>query len=237
MDNHLKHLLSSNATWANAVSAADLDFFRTSAKNPQRPRFLWIGCADSRVPESVITASRPGDIFTHRNIANQVLPDDNSVHAVLMHAIGNNRDDPDGDDVVGEPRDDKDDKPEDPDPRANYIEHILVVGHSDCAGVTAAYNALQPKNPSVPADSLTRWLAPLTALALSLGIGNVQPPKDAITLLVEENVKAQVANTDASAAVKKAREEGRRVWIHGLVYDVGSGKLRDLGVSVGPGNC
>ncbi|KAI0036323.1 carbonic anhydrase [Vararia minispora EC-137] len=206
MDDHLACLLASNEAWADAVSAADPDFFANSARK-QAPKFLWIGCSDSRVPESVVTASKPGDIFAHRNIANQVLPDDDNVHAVLTYAVGTLK-----------------------------VEHILVVGHSHCGGVAAAYWASQ--NPPVPpSDSLTRWLAPLTALAVLLGIGNVQPSEAAITLLVEENVKAQVTNTAASVAVKKAWAERQRVWVHGLVYDLETGKLKDLGVSVGPGKC
>ncbi|CDO69989.1 hypothetical protein BN946_scf184758.g2 [Trametes cinnabarina] len=68
----LARLLSNNAQWAEDVEKAEPGFFAQSAQG-QSPKVLWIGCSDSRVPESVVTASKPGDIFVHRNIAKCVL--------------------------------------------------------------------------------------------------------------------------------------------------------------------
>lgn len=64
----LTKLFSTNTQWAAAVSAADPSFFEKSAQG-QSPKVLWLGCADSRVPESVVLACKPGEIFVHRNIA------------------------------------------------------------------------------------------------------------------------------------------------------------------------
>ncbi|KAI0034984.1 carbonic anhydrase [Vararia minispora EC-137] len=204
MDEHLARLFTSNAAWADAVSAADPGFFAASAAG-QAPKLLWIGCADSRVPESVLAAAKPGDIFTHRNIANQVHADDDSVNAVLAYAVGH----------VG-------------------VLHVLVVGHSNCGGAAACYAAsLAPRPP--PSDSLSRWLLPLTELAASLGLDAAPSAEEALATLVEENVKAQVANAAASDALTKAWAAGKNVWVHGLVYDLATGRLRDLGVSRGPG--
>lgn len=67
----IAQLLAANNEWRNAVHHASSDFFEKSAKD-QSPKVLWIGCADSRVPESVVVAAKPGDLFVHRNIAKYV---------------------------------------------------------------------------------------------------------------------------------------------------------------------
>jgi carbonic anhydrase len=82
----LANLLSANAQWAEDVERLEPGFFAQSAKG-QSPHTLWIGCADSRVPESVITGSRPGDIFVSRNAGNQVQPHDDNVLAALAYAV------------------------------------------------------------------------------------------------------------------------------------------------------
>jgi carbonic anhydrase len=64
----ISRLLRSNSQWAADVHAAEPEFFKNSA-NGQAPNILWIGCADSRAPESVVLAAKPGEIFVHRNIA------------------------------------------------------------------------------------------------------------------------------------------------------------------------
>ena len=67
----IAQLLAANEEWRNAVHHASPDFFPTGATG-QTPKVLWIGCADSRVPESVVVAAKPGDLFVHRNIAKYV---------------------------------------------------------------------------------------------------------------------------------------------------------------------
>jgi carbonic anhydrase len=68
----LAHLIRANGQWAADVEKAEPGFFANSAKG-QKPTILWIGCADSRAPESVVMAARPGEVFVHRNIAKYVL--------------------------------------------------------------------------------------------------------------------------------------------------------------------
>lgn len=196
----LTRLLQNNAQWAADVARVEPGFFEQCAKG-QAPKVLWIGCADSRVPESVVMACKPGEIFVTRNIANQVHLHDDSILSVLTYAIAE----------LG-------------------VEHVVVAGHSHCGGVAACLAAAQEK-PTEPGAPLQRWLAPLTDLARSLD--GPQPLE-----LVEANVRAQVEHVLQSDAVRNAwsadpavRGNARLVGVHGWVFDIDKGKLRDLGVS------
>jgi len=202
----LHALLEANAKWADAVHDAEPGFFSKLAQG-QSPKVLWIGCADSRVPESVLTGARPGDLFVHRNIANQFHPDDDSALAVLSYAVG----------VVG-------------------VEHVVLAGHTHCGGALACYSAATPKKdgtPAPPQTPLTRWLAPLTSLITSLDLSNTTPAI-AIDTIVQENVKRQVEHICAAEPIQQAWTAGKHVWVHGWVYDIASGRIKDLGVTRGP---
>jgi carbonic anhydrase len=127
------------------------------------------------------------------------------------------------------------------------IYSVIIAGHTHCGGAAACLKAAQapnfaPKVPVItvhgePANSpLNRWLEPLTLLAHSL-----QLPDDSdksIETLVRENVKAQLENLANTETIRKAWTEGtpkkQKVFIHGWVYDLGSGLLKDLGISRGP---
>jgi carbonic anhydrase len=210
MDPTLAKILSNNAQWAAAVNTADPSFFPESAKG-QTPKVLWLGCSDSRVPESVITASPPGDIFVHRNIANQIHPDDESALAVITYSVGHllNKD------------------------GTHSVEHILVVGHSQCGGAKAALQAITGPPPvHEPEPVLQRWLTPLIKLAakvVDLGLS----PEEALTRLIEDSVREQVENVANSEPVRKAWESGRNLKIHGLVYKLETGLLKDLEITKG----
>ncbi|KAI0350515.1 carbonic anhydrase [Trametes cingulata] len=205
----LARLLSNNAQWAEDVEKVEPGFFAQSAKG-QAPKVLWIGCSDSRVPESVVTASKPGDIFVHRNIANQFHPDDDSALSVLTYAVAH----------VG-------------------VTHVILVGHTNCGGAQAcAAAARSPPSGAPPADPLSRWLAPLTDIARALaeegdGAGGEGGAGVDLTALVEANVRAGVANIAATEVMRAAWAKGRDVQVHGWVYELETGRLRDLGVSVG----
>ncbi|EJF61458.1 carbonic anhydrase [Dichomitus squalens LYAD-421 SS1] len=187
----LTRLLDQNEKWAEAHS----ELF---PMGPQTPKVLWFGCADSRVPESVITDSIPGVIFTHRNIANQFHPEDDSAVSVLAYAVEHVK-----------------------------VEHIIVVGHTDCGGVKASADTAATQSPPFSrATALERWLATLTEFAWSVG------PGSDITELVEANVRMQVVNV-LSSEVLEHEWKLRDVHVHGWVYDLATGKLRDLGISAG----
>jgi carbonic anhydrase len=108
-NNHLTDkLLAGNKAWAAEVHRRDPGYFSDLAKE-QRPKFLWIGCSDSRVPAETVVNAAPGEIFVHRNIANQVITTDFNCLSVLQYAL-----------VVLK------------------VEHIIVCGHYGCGGVMAA---------------------------------------------------------------------------------------------------
>lgn len=108
MSNHLDDLFNKNREWATKVTAEDPDFFSTLS-HQQYPEYLWIGCADSRVPANQIVDLLPGEVFVHRNIANVVVHTDLNCLSVIQFAV----------DVL-------------------KVKHIMVVGHYGCGGIKAA---------------------------------------------------------------------------------------------------
>lgn len=108
MNEEIAALLNRNKNWAASVVKDDPEFFERLA-GQQKPRFLWIGCADSRVPANQIMGLMPGEVFVHRNVANVVLQTDINCMSVVEFAISNIQ-----------------------------IRHIIICGHYGCAGVQAA---------------------------------------------------------------------------------------------------
>jgi len=102
-------LLENNKKWAATIAKNDPTFF-TELAQQQAPEYLWIGCSDSRVPSTQITGVDPGTIFTHRNVANVVYPNDFNLLAVLQYSV----------DVL-------------------KVKHVIICGHYGCGGVRAAY--------------------------------------------------------------------------------------------------
>jgi len=101
-------LLISNKAWAEDKNLHDPNFFVGMSKQ-QTPEFLWIGCSDSRVPAEIIVGAEPGEIFVHRNIANQVIATDFNSQSVLQYAV-----------------------------EVLKVQHVIVCGHYNCGGVQAA---------------------------------------------------------------------------------------------------
>ncbi|RYU82882.1 carbonic anhydrase [Hymenobacter persicinus] len=104
----MQDIFANNRKWVETKLAEDNEFFNKLAKG-QKPRYLFIGCSDSRVPASAITGTGPGEMFVHRNIANLVVHSDMNLLAVLQYAV----------EVLG-------------------VRDIMVVGHYGCGGVAAA---------------------------------------------------------------------------------------------------
>jgi len=108
MTSSLQHLFDNNRDWAARMEQQRPGFFTRLAKQ-QSPKYLWIGCADSRVPANEITGLDPGEVFVHRNIANVVVHSDLNALSVIQFAVDHLK-----------------------------VEHIMVVGHYSCGGVLAA---------------------------------------------------------------------------------------------------
>ena len=107
MPDSLQHLIANNRTWAARMEREQPGFFQALAQQ-QNPKYMWIGCSDSRVPANQVTGLEPGEVFVHRNVANVVVSSDLNALSVIQFAV----------DVL-------------------KVEHILVVGHYGCGGVLA----------------------------------------------------------------------------------------------------
>ncbi|KAG8772409.1 hypothetical protein FRC20_004128 [Serendipita sp. 405] len=200
----LAKYFTTNAQWAEKVKSVEPHFFEESAKN-QSPNVLWFGCADSRVPESVVLAVKPGEVFVHRNIANQFHLHDDSALSVLSFAV----------DTLG-------------------VKHVVVCGHTQCGGIRGAYGlSCNPPSSAAAETPLGRWLTPLTNLARTKSIPSLGEEKGLPALTVA-SVTQQVSNIASTDTVKNAWGRGIPLTIHGWVYNLATGKLEDLGIDIDP---
>ncbi len=193
----LPELFENNRAWAAQQRDRDPQFFERLCAI-QAPAYLWIGCADSRVPANTIVGLAPGEVFVHRNVANIVRDDDRNCLSVLQYAV----------DVL-------------------KIAHIIVCGHYRCGGVQAALG------PST-AEPLEGWLTPIRAIAASHRHDLAQAAGDGARWdrLCELNVVEQTRAVTRLPTVTAAWRRGQRLVVHGWIYDLRDGLLRDLGVSV-----
>jgi carbonic anhydrase len=193
----LKHLFDSNRAWSERIRRADPQFFSRLSQQ-QRPRYLWIGCADSRVPANEIVGLLPGELFVHRNIANVVVHSDLNCLSVMQFAV----------DVL-------------------KIEDIIVCGHYGCSGVSAAL-----RNERVGlADNWLRHLQDVHAKH-DARVAALSGTERRIDRLCELNVIEQVANVCQTTIVRDAWDHGQELTVHGWVYGLQDGLVRDLGASV-----
>jgi len=193
----LKRLLDQNRAWAENISASDPDFFRTLAKQ-QSPRFLWIGCSDSRVPANQLVGLVPGEMFVHRNVANVVDHTDFNCLSVMQYAI----------DVL-------------------KVDHIIVCGHHSCGGVKAAMDNLQ-------LGLIDNWLRHVQDVLHEHEelLAKVRDENERLNRLCELNVIEQVLNVGRTTIVQSAWQRGQELVVHGWIYGLENGLLRDLNVSI-----
>jgi carbonic anhydrase len=192
-------MLANNRLWARDVVERDPDFFHRLAEQ-QAPDCLWIGCSDSRVPATQIVDVPPGEIFVHRNVANQVIHSDLNCQSVIQFAV----------DVL-------------------VVKHILICGHYHCSGIAAA--AENERHGLVD-----HWLRNLVDLFESHRpmLDAVKDDKRRRQLQSELGVIQQVSNVSTTTTVRDAWSRGQDLHIHGWVYDVADGLVKDLKVTLGP---
>jgi carbonic anhydrase len=189
-----KLCLETNKEWSSKVSSTHPELFPTLSKG-QSPPILWIGCSDSRVPETTILGALPGDIFVHRNIANVVHAGDISAAAVITYAVVHLK-----------------------------VQHVVLCGHTLCGGVNAALGNSR-------LGLLDTWLLPVRSSRRKLieeeeGWNSWSDEEKALKL-VEANVRRGVGVLKENADVIEAVKE-RGLKVHGAVYDVTTGVLREL---------
>lgn len=186
-------LFENNRQWAAERTAQDPRFFEKLAAD-QDPGYLYIGCADSRVPANEIMGVGPGDVFVHRNIGNVVANTDLNVGAVIEYAVVYLK-----------------------------VRHIIVCGHYDCGGVRAA---MQPRDLGI----LNPWLRNIRDVYRLHEAELAAVPEETrrYERLVELNVVEQCLNVIKTAAVQRAYLESGAPVVHGWVFDLRQGRLRDL---------
>jgi carbonic anhydrase len=193
----LDELKANNRRWAERKVAADPGFFKR-LEGQQAPKYLWIGCADSRVPANEIVDLDPGELFVHRNIANLAPPQDANYLSVLQFSV-----------------------------EVLKVEHILVVGHYGCGGVAAAVDGKRR-------GLIDHWVHPIREVHHDhrYELEVLLDERARWDRLVELNVMRPVKNVASDVFVRDAWERGQKLSVHGWVYSIADGLIRDLNVTV-----
>jgi carbonic anhydrase len=193
----LENLFKSNQAWAEKIKDEDPGFFERLSSQ-QAPEYLWIGCADSRVPANQIVDLMPGELFVHRNVANVVVHTDLNCLSVIQFAV----------DVL-------------------KVKHIMVVGHYGCGGVRAALR-------DDGLGLINNWLCHVQDVRDKYrDVMQALPSEQArVDRLCELNVMEQVRHVCQTTIVQDCWARGQELSVHGWVYDVADGLLRDLGLCI-----
>jgi carbonic anhydrase len=191
----IEHLLKNNRVWAARISAQDPAFFESLSRQ-QSPRYLWIGCSDSRVPANEIVGLQPGELFVHRNVANLVVHTDLNCLSVIQYAV----------DVL-------------------RVEHIIVCGHYGCGGIAAACS-------NRTLGLIDNWLrhAQDVMQKHDAVLARIDGEEPRGRRLCELNVIEQVINVAQTTIVQQAWERGQDLAVHGWIYALTDGLVRDLEV-------
>lgn len=193
----LPQLFANNRAWAEGISRKQPDFFKRLAAQ-QSPRYLWIGCADSRVPANEIVGLMPGEVFVHRNVANVVVHSDLNCLSVLQYAV-----------------------------EVLKVEHVIVCGHYGCGGVQAAWRGAS-------LGLIDNWLRHVKDVAEKYSDDLAARPDDETRMdrLCELNVIEQVLHVARTTIVQDAWKRGQPLILHGWVYRLQSGLLKDISICI-----
>ena len=193
-------LMERNARWAAERLAQDPDYFKRLLEI-QKPRYLWIGCSDSRVPANVIAGLEPGEVFVHRNVANLLHPGDLNGLSVLQFAV-----------------------------ESLQVSQVIVCGHYGCGGIRAAVDGVRH-------GLIDHWLQPIrdTAAQRAAELAELSDEARRLDRLCELNVMAQVQRVAETPIVQDAWSRDQPLMVHGLVYGLSDGRLRNLDCSLPAG--
>jgi carbonic anhydrase len=191
-----QQMLLNNEKWVAEKLKNSPEYFEELAKG-QTPKFLWIGCSDSRVPAEEVTGAQPGEVFVHRNIANLVVHTDLNLLSVLQYAV-----------------------------QVLHVQHIIVCGHYGCGGVISSM-----KNTDFGLVNKWLWNIKETYFKNREELDAIKDEKKRADRLVELNVREQVYNLAETSFVQKAWAN-RELSIHGWVFDLKTGRIKDLDVLV-----
>ena len=193
----MEDLFEKNRQWVNSIKAEDPGFFEKLSKQ-QNPEYLWIGCSDSRVPANQIIGMMPGEVFVHRNVANQVIHTDLNCLSVLQFAVDYLK-----------------------------VKHVMVVGHYGCGGVQAAV-----RNDKL--GLIDNWLRHVQDAHSKHEdkVGKIGDPGVKVDKVCEINVVEQALNICQTTVVQDAWARGQDLTVHGWIYGLKDGLVRDLGLTV-----
>jgi len=193
----MEKIFENNKKWVEQKLSEDKDYFAKLAQG-QEPRYLFIGCADSRVPAGEITGTGPGEMFVHRNIANLVVHTDMNLLSVLQYAV-----------------------------EVLKVKDIIICGHYGCGGVAAAASNKQ-------FGLIDNWLRNIKDVVRlhEREIMSIYNEETRLRRLVELNVIEQVHNLSKTSIIQNALQSDNPPKLHGLVYDIREGHLRDLNINV-----
>jgi carbonic anhydrase len=190
-------LFANNREWVAQKLSLSPTYFEDLARG-QKPQFLFIGCADSRVTIDSMTGTNPGEIFVHRNIANLVVPTDLNMLSVVQYAV-----------------------------QVLKVQHVIVLGHYGCGGVKAA---MQRENLGL----INKWLIPIRDVMRlhRRELAALPNEHERFRRLIELNIQEQVYNLCKTSFVQEAWDGQEHLHVHGWVYDIREGLMRDLAINV-----
>ena len=194
----LRVLFENNRKWAASIRSATPDFFARLC-GQQNPKYLWIGCSDSRVPASTIVGLDPGELFVHRNVGNVVAHSDLNCLSAIQYSV----------DVLG-------------------VSHVIVCGHYGCGAVYAAAT-------NAELGLVDDWIRPIMDVRDEhhLDLEAIEDEDSRLDRLCELSVMTQVRNVCNTNTVRDVWSRGGEMVVHGWIYRLSDGLLRDLDVSVG----
>jgi len=196
MMSSLNKIFKNNVAWANKIKQENPHFFQSLA-DQQNPEYLWIGCSDSRVPANELLGMQPGEVFVHRNIANQVIHTDLNCLSVIQYAV-----------------------------EILKVKHIIVCGHYGCGGIQASLDTQSY-------GLIDNWLRHIEDVYRfhKKTLDNMQNNKEKVDALCEFNIIEQVANVCNTTILRNAWKNKQNITVHGFVYNIHDGILKDLKVS------